>query len=230
MAEYTKPVLLATVFSDYICPFCYIGDLRLDRLRMHYDLKINWCLVEIHPETPPEGRPVIELGYGETQWRQMMNNLGRLADEEGVSLAEHDFTTNSRKALLLAEAAKSAGSEVFYTLHRRLFEAFFVDGLNIGDETVLSGLASECRVPPDIVQRAWSDDRYAGQLQQYLTAAAHYRVKATPTIFFDEQRRLDGAMPFDDFLAAAKAGYESQPMSEHSRGSDYDLRPLVPFG
>ena len=44
-----KPVLLATVFTDYICPFCYVGDARLDRLREDYALKINWCFVEIHP-------------------------------------------------------------------------------------------------------------------------------------------------------------------------------------
>ena len=217
MADTAKPVLLATVFSDYICPFCYIGDLRLERLREFYDLKINWCPIEIHPETPPGGKPVSELGYGKTQWQQMMANLGRLADEEGVSLAEHEFTTNSRKALLLAEAAKSAGSEVFYALHRRLFEAFFVDGLNIGDEAVLTGLAVECDLPHDIVQQAWSDKRYAEKLQQYLAAAAHYGVKATPTIFFDEQHRLDGALPFDAFLAAAKAGYESRQLSGQSR-------------
>ena len=50
-----KPTLLATVFSDYICPFCYVGDVRLDRLREYYELKISWCFVEIHPETPAEG-------------------------------------------------------------------------------------------------------------------------------------------------------------------------------
>ena len=220
MADTAKPVLLATVFSDYICPFCYIGDLRLERLREFYDLKINWCPLEIHPDAPPGGKPVSELGYGKTQWQQMMANLGRLAGEEGVSLADHEFTTNSRKALLLAEAAKSAGSEVFHALHRRLFEAFFVDGLNIGDETVLRNLAAECSVPTHLVQSAWTDDHYAEQLQQYLAAAVHHGVKAPPTIFIADQHRLDGAIPFDAFLAVARAGYEAQQMSGQSRRSD----------
>jgi predicted DsbA family dithiol-disulfide isomerase len=215
MGDASRPVLYATVFSDYICPFCYIGDLRLERLRGHYDLKINWCLVEIHPETPAAGMPVDGLGYDAARWQQMMNNLGRLAEEEGVSLAGHDFTTNSRRALLLAEAAKEAGSEVFYRLHRRLFEAFFVDALNIGDETVLTGLAAECGVPREIVQRAWSDARYAERLQQYLAAAAQYEVRATPTVFFGEQQRLDGALPQDAFLAAARAGHAAQQRAGH---------------
>ncbi|MGB5607152.1 MAG: DsbA family protein [Gammaproteobacteria bacterium] len=205
-----KPILLATVFTDYICPFCYIGDVRLERLRAEYDLKISWCFVEIHPDTPPEGRPVSELGYSDERWRQMMGNLERLADEDGIPLRAHDFTTNSHKSLLLAEAAKEAGADIFYRLHRRLFEAFFTDGLNIGDETVLAGLAATAGVPRDIISRAWGEPCYEERLQQYLAAAAELNVRATPTIFFGQQQRLDGALPYSAFLEAARAGAAEQ--------------------
>ncbi len=201
-----KPVLLATVFSDYICPFCYIGDLRLDRLREHFALKINWALVEIHPETPAEGIPVAELGYSDARWRTMMENLERLAQEEGVTLCAPRFNANSHQALLLAEAAKHAGAEVFYRLHRRLFEAYFVDGLNIGDTTLLRQLAGDCDVPAGIVEQAWSDPRYVRSLEQNLALAGRHAVSATPTVFFSERHRLDGALPYADFLAAARAG------------------------
>ena len=210
MTAVAKPELLATVFSDYICPFCYIGDLRLERLREHYDLKINWCMLEIHPETPVEGKPVAELGYSSERWQLMMDNLDSLASEEGISLREHDFTANSHKALLLAEAAKEAGHDVFYALHRRLFEAFFEEGLNIGDENVLTGLAVACGVPQEIIQQAFSDPKYEQTLQQNMAAAGKYQVRATPTIFFSESSRLDGAVPFDAFLKAAQAGFEEQ--------------------
>jgi len=205
-----KPVLLATVFSDYICPFCYIGDLRLDRLREHFDLKINWMLVEIHPETPAEGMPVAELGYSDMRWTQMVDNLARLAAEEGVVLREQTFNANSRQALLLAEAAKQAGAEVFYRLHRRLFEAYFVDGLNIGDTAVLRQLAAGCGVPGDIVGQAWSDPRYAEQLRLNLAAAGRHGVRATPTVFFSGQHRLDGAVSYAQFVATARAGLAAQ--------------------
>lgn len=205
-----KPELLATVFSDYICPFCYIGDLRLERLREQYDLKINWCMIEIHPDTPVEGKPVSELGYSADRWQTMMLNLEHLAGEEGVKLREHDFTTSSHQALLLAEAAKEAGHDVFYAIHRRLFTAFFVDGLNIGDETVLAGLAAACGVPPDIVKRAWSGPQYEEKLKLNLAAAGNYAVRATPTVFFSESNRLDGALPYDAFLKAAQRGLQEQ--------------------
>ena len=212
-----RPELLATVFSDYICPFCYIGDLRLERLREYFDLKINWCLIEIHPETPATGQPVSGLGYSPQHWQKMMDHLGRLGQEEGVSLREHDFTTSSHRALLLAEAAKESGPEVFYPLHRRLFTAFLEDGLNIGDEDVLTGLAADCAVPQEIIARAWIDDRYEQRLAQNLAAAARHEVRATPTIFFSETSRLDGALPFDAFLQAARHGLEEQQAAEEKR-------------
>ncbi len=167
-------------------------------------------MVEIHPETPAEGKPVGELGYAPERWQTMMTNLEHLAAEEGARLRDHDFTTRSHQALLLAEASKEAGHDIFYAIHRRLFTAFFEDGLNIGDETVLAGLAAACGVPADIVKRAWSDPKYEQKLQLNLAMAGQYEVRATPTVFFSETSRLDGALPFEDFLKAAERVLQEQ--------------------
>ena len=205
-----KPELLATVFTDYICPFCYVGDVRLDRLRDDYDLKINWCFLEIHPDTPVDGMAIEELGYPESRWQQMMENLATLAEEEGITFKPHTFTTNSHKALLLAEAAKEAGADVFYALHRRLFEAFFSEGRNIGDESVLAGLAHAAGVPDELLSRAWTEDRYEQRLQLYLEGAHALGVRATPTVFFGEQQRIDGALPYSVFRKAASEGAKAR--------------------
>jgi predicted DsbA family dithiol-disulfide isomerase len=212
MPASAKPKLLASVFSDYICPFCYVGDLRLARLREHYDLRINWMLVEIHPETPAGGAPVKDIGYSAEQWQQLMGNLERLAAEEGVTLRQPPVSANSRKALQLAETAKHAGAEVFYRLHQRLFEAYFGAGQDIGDEAVLRRLAAECGMQPGWVDQAWSDPRIAKQLQENLANAARYEVRATPTIFFSEQHRIDGVLPYEQFLAAAQHGLAIQQL------------------
>ena len=210
MIQPDKPQLLATVFSDYICPFCYVGDVRLQRLRADYDLKINWCFLEIHPETPAAGMAISKLGYPALQWRQMMDNLAALAAEDGLDLRSHDFTTCSHRALLLAEAAREAGSEVFYHLHRRLFEAFFSEGRNIGDATELHTLARECGLADDVVARAWDDPRYEQRLAHYRRSASDLGVQATPTIFFGRQQRLDGVQPLHVFREAAAAGFREQ--------------------
>jgi len=140
----------------------------------------------------------------------MMANLRALAAEEGVKFREHDFTANSHKALLLAEASKKAGHDIFYALHRRLFTAFFEEGLDIGDEAVLTGLAIACGVPGELIQQAWTDPEYEHTLQQNLAASGKYNVRATPTVFFSEQHRLNGAVPYERFLETARAGFIEQ--------------------
>ena len=208
MRDTVKPELRVTVFSDYICPFCYIGHVRLARLADEYDLKVNWCMVEIHPETPAQGRPVDELGYPPEQWNAMMGELGAMAQFESIVIRPHTFTTNSHQALLLAEAAKEQGRDVFYALHHRLFEACFGDGLNIGDTDVLQQLAADTGVTPETVERAWTDPQYPTRLHHNLRAAQELEVTGTPT-FFIGTRKLTGALSVD---ALRRAAHEAIPL------------------
>ncbi len=200
----SKPELKVTVFSDYICPFCYVGDARLNRLRADYELKVNWCFLEIHPETSPEGEPVASLDYPSETWQRMMAVLQEMAEEENLSLLEHDFTTNSQSALLLAEAAKYVDRDVFYRLHNRLFEAYFSEGQNIGDRDCLRRLALDAGMREEQIEAAWQDNAAATRLQHYQKAAHDLGVKATPTYFIGAQR-LDGAVSVEQLIQAAKA-------------------------
>jgi len=196
------PELKITVFSDYICPFCYMGHHRLMRLRDTYDLKINWCFIEIHPETSPEGEPVASLEYPSEQWNQLMQNLEAVAKEEGISMAEHNFTTNSKDALLLSEAAKEQGREKFYALHEKLFTAFFVDSRNIGDRDILRELATECSIGSDVIEQAWQDKKYQQRILSNYHAAREHEIQAVPSFIFGE-RKLTGVVTEDIMRSAA---------------------------
>ena len=178
------PELKITVFSDYICPFCYIGHHRLLRLRDSYDLKINWCFLEIHPETSATGEATTSLDYSSEHWDQLMTNLHKVAREEAIPIAEHTFTTNSKDALLLAEAAKSCGREIFYTLHEALFTAFFVEQKNIGDREVLRTIAEQCAIDDDIVATAWQDKLIEHRLLQNFSLARQHEIRSVPSFVF----------------------------------------------
>lgn len=217
-----KPELKLSILSDYICPFCYIGYLRLESLREHYELKVNWCFIEIHPETPATGQSIKLLDYSQASWNQMMQNLASLAAEEAVTLCEQTITTNSRKALLLSEACKPLGAEVFYPLHRALFEACFVEGRNIGDEAVLRDIAHSHRIPDNVIRQAWSDPCSDGppnsvpaSLLPYLQYAGAIQAKSVPTFIIGEQM-LPGVVSRDTLLAAAQSTARAgdEPISE----------------
>ena len=209
MTSHQKPELKISVISDYICPFCFIGHRRLNALREDYDLKINWCFVEIHPETPAEGHSVKLLNYSDDYWNSLMHNLERLAREENIQLSELNMTTNSRKALLLAEACKALGADYFYPLHEAIFEAYFVRGENIGDENVLRKLAAEHQIPESVINQAWSDphtngpaDTVPAPLLRYLQYAGAINATSVPTFVFGKEM-LTGVVNLDTLKQAA---------------------------
>ena len=195
--------LRVTVFSDYVCPFCYVGHHRLMRLRDTYDLKINWRFIEIHPETSAEGEPVASLDYPSEHWDQLMQNLEAIAREEDIPIAEHNFTTNSRDALLLAEAAKESGREKFYDLHERLFTAFFVDCKNIGDRNILREIADSSGIHTDAVESAWQDEKYQQRIMSNYRAARTLDIQAVPSFVFGE-RKLTGVVSEAVMRSAAR--------------------------
>lgn len=202
MADDAKPAVYVTAFMDYICPFCFIGDLRLEQLRDELTLRVNWRLLEIHPDIPRGGRPVSEIGYTPEHWREMMANLEAMAADEGITMARREHAANSHDALLLAEAAKDDGAATFYPLHRRLFEAYFVEGRDLGDRDTLAALAREAGVPDTTRERAWSDGSYEHRLQKNLAAARKAGITGTPTFLIGD-RRLEGALPAEHLRAAA---------------------------
>lgn len=183
----TLPELKVTVFSDYICPFCYVGHHRLMRLQDSYDLKINWCFVEIHPESSAEGEPVTSLQYPSDYWIELMANLNRVADEEHIPLAEHTFTTNSKDALMLSEYCKRLGRDTFYKLHESLFSAFFVHNKNIGDRSVLREIANNCNISDSIIDESWEDEATGQRIINNLNSARQYAIKAVPSFVFGER-------------------------------------------
>ncbi len=196
------PELQVTVYSDYICPFCYLGHHRLQRLRDSYDLKINWCFLEIHPETSADGEPIDSLEYPSEQWQMMLENLERIAQEENIPLSKLNFITNSKDALLLSEAAKQCGREIFYRLHEKLFEAYFVDGKNIGDRNILKTIASSCGIDNETIEASWTDGNLNKRLMNNFNTARAHNIQSVPSFIFGE-RVLTGVVAEATFREAA---------------------------
>jgi predicted DsbA family dithiol-disulfide isomerase len=203
----TLPPLDVTVYSDYACPFCYVGDRRINKLAEHFELNITYRSVEIHPETPPQGMPLENLGYPPEQWAQMMTHLSTMADEEGLNIAERTFTTNTHEALLLSEAAKvmegEMGEEIFELIHEGLFHAFFTQGKNIGDPQVLEDIAIGAGMNPEEFSQAMMNPAHEDALRENFAAARKDGVTSVPTYVINGQV-VRGAQPVSALLAVAQ--------------------------
>ena len=190
-----------------------MGERRLARLGEEFDVRVERRFLEIHPETPAEGRPVSELGYPPGQWARMMENLDRMGKAEGIVFSERTFTTNSHKALLLAEAAKGEGPEVFEALNEGLFRAYFTEGRNIGDPRVLRDVAEAAGVPAGRIGQAWSDAAYEERLARDHAAAAGIGITAIPTFIVDGRWIIEGAVPVEMLREVAKKALRGEDMT-----------------
>lgn len=207
-----KPPVKLHVFSDYICPFCYIGSERLLRLRDEFDIRINWCHVEIHPEIPEQGMAVSELGYSQAQWQTMNENLVRMAQEDGVTFHVPQRIPRSRKAILLSLAAQELGAEYYYPLHRSLFEAYFGAAEDIGDEAVLRRLALDAGMEEDNIEDAWREQVYQDRLNHNLNLARQLGIHSTPTFVIGDSV-LVGAQPVQHLRKALQDYHDMEARS-----------------
>lgn len=197
-----RPLVRVSVFFDYICPFCYIGSVRLLRLNERFDLRVNWMPIEIHPDTPVEGQSLDALPYDTAQRQAMNHALAALAAEEGLTLPAQRRMANSHDALRLVEAAKRFGREAFYRLHHALFQAYFTEGRNLGDLETLRTVASTSGLPQSLPDEARNDPEITRHLAHYKALASQYAVSGVPTYAFGDQQ-LNGVQPLATLIAAA---------------------------
>ena len=189
-----KPQGSITVFSDYACPFCYIGSRRVERLREVVDLAVDWRFIEIRPGIGPAGLPLSRLGYAPEVWQQLQANLARLARQEGIALGERSIAIDSRLASLTAEFTLRHLPERFAGLHEHLFAAHFCAGRNIGDPAELRRVAGEAGLDEPFVERAWRDAAAAERLAENRDFAVRIGISGTPA-FLIGQHVLEGAVP-----------------------------------
>jgi len=82
------------MFSDYICPFCYLGKAIIDRLKSRFDIELEHVGIEIHPETPICGVDLREY-FSETN--EMYEHLRSRGKEYGLNFCDVRTLPNSGK-------------------------------------------------------------------------------------------------------------------------------------
>ena len=171
------------MFSDFICPFCYIGFETVRKLKPEFSFALEWKGFQIHPEWPAAGMAAAEYRRGmdpETR-RMMWARIASLGETVGLEMKSPDLLANSRLALELAEFAKECGkAEIF---EERIFRAYFNENLNIGSQGILGELAAEVGLDRDELNLALESNRYERRLNDNALAAHERGVDGVPTFF-----------------------------------------------
>lgn len=188
------------IFSDPICPWCFIGKARLDRAletRPDHPFKIEWHPFQLNPEMPANGmdrREYLEAKFGGQKGAveaylpvvKESENAGLEINFEGIQR-----TPNTLDAHRLIHWA---GLEHRQTLVvARLFKAYFIEGSDIGSHAILADIAEATEMDRDMVLRLLKTDADKDDIQARDQDARKKGVRAVPTFLIAGKHVLPGA-------------------------------------
>lgn len=197
------PGMRIDVFSDTVCPWCYLGKRRFElalAARPQYEPRIFWRPFELNPDLPWDG--VERAAKGGDSAQTAAESEGALVRHgEAVGLQFRfdliERVPNTRRSHLLIAHAARHGLQAETT--ERVMQAYFEEGCDIGDVEELVRLGVEVGLPENetrsaVVLRAGQDGVVAAERH-----AAALGITAVPTFIFDRQFTLSGAQEVDTF-------------------------------
>lgn len=190
------------IFSDPVCPWCYIGKANLDRaLAAHPDhpFRVEWHPFQLNPDMPAEGTD--RAGYLEAKFGGKMNAARAYAQVEAAAEAaglQIDIPAirrapNTLDAHRMIHWAGLEGRQA--AMVAALFRAYWREGRDIGDRAVLAALAGEIGMDDALAARLLATDADRDDLAARDLDARRKGVNAVPTFVIAQQYVLSGAQP-----------------------------------
>ena len=171
------------MFSDFVCPFCYIGFETVRKLQPEFGFELEWKGFQIHPEWPAEGMPASEYrrGMDPESRRMMWARIAGLGQTVGLEMRSPEILANSRLALEATQFALESGhAEAF---EQRVYEAYFKQGLNISKPQVLGEIVEALGLDSSELMAALESNRYSARLKTNAERAHELGVDGVPTFF-----------------------------------------------
>ncbi|TPK99182.1 DsbA family protein [Mesorhizobium sp. B2-4-12] len=208
------------VVSDVVCPWCFIGQKRLDRAVAaagDVDVHIRWRPFQLDPTIPPQGKDrreymLAKFGSDE-RIREIHGRIEPLGEAEGISFAFDAIKVapNTLDAHRLIRWAGAAGEAVQNRLVRRLFQLNFEEGVNIGDHAVLIEAAREAGMDASVVATLLPTDADVEAVRTEIATASRMGITGVPCFLLEGKYAVMGAQDVDTLadairqVAAAKA-------------------------
>jgi predicted DsbA family dithiol-disulfide isomerase len=189
-----EPVILE-VFTDYVCPWCYLGDNRVKKIKDNYNVKVQVVHFPLHPDTPSEGRTLQDLfGGGPEDIKAKNTHMKGLMEAEGLPYNERSHTYNSRLAQEIGSWAETqpGGSAI----HDKFFEAYFVDCRNVGDVEVIIDVVKSAGLDEQEARAVLAERRFKTAVDADWEKSRSYGVTGVPT-FVSNGQGLVGAQPYE---------------------------------
>jgi len=185
----------ALVWSDYLCPWCYVGLSRSAQLR-RLGVEVVTLPYELHPE--------IAAGGVASRGRSAWSAIAAECDEAGLPFHPPERVPNTRAVLEVAECVRRVWPTAFDALESALFRAHFAEGRWLGDPAVVDALVAGAGVDPDEVRRVVAGGEPGEWVDTSMRVAAEVGVAGTPAWLIERKLLVPGVMPPDFYERVVK--------------------------
>lgn len=196
------------IFSDIACPWCYLGEARLDEAltRSGIQADVHWRPFQLQPGLPPTGvpwRPFAERKFG--GWERalhMFGDLKKLGEAEGLhfdfeNIAKANNTADAHRLVLYAEE-QALGREAAHAL----YQAYFERGKDLNVFDTLINLAEDIGLDAEAVGAYLQSEENVDRVAASQAKAGELGITGVPFYIFNGRIGLSGAQPIDMFMRA----------------------------
>jgi len=205
------------IWSDIMCPFCYIGKRRFDYALAQFDHKdkveIEWKSYLLSPELVTDPNKNLHeflaehKGISLEEAKSMNDYVTNMAANVGL---EYDFDkaipANSFNAHRLLHFAKEHGLQT--ETEEALFKAYFTEGKNIDDSATLTAIAASVGLNTEALTEAMGSEAYFQDVVMDVQEAQNIGVRGVPFFVFDRKYAISGAQEADAFIQTLEKAFE----------------------
>ncbi|RZK43903.1 MAG: DsbA family oxidoreductase [Pedobacter sp.] len=204
------------IWSDVMCPFCYIGKRHLEgameSLPFSNEVEIEWKSYQLNPDYHNENNESLHnylaraKGMSVEQARQMTGSVLTMAGNVGLDLNfDKSIPANSFNAHRFLHLAKSKGLQ--NEAEEALFHAHFMEGKDIADSKALVEVGEKIGLDAVLVNETLASDEFAEAVRYDVYESQQMGVRGVPYFVFDRKYALSGAQPIDTFKAAIEQSF-----------------------
>lgn len=204
-------VMRIDIWSDVVCPFCYIGKRKLEAAleQTGVDADVHWHSFELDPQAPPvitgslADLMAAKYRFGPDRTAAFLDQQRAAAAAVGLtfdySIIRRGNSFNAHRLVHLGAEQGLAGA-----VKERLLRGYFTEGAAIGDPGVLTELAVDAGLDRAAVAAVLAGDAYAEEVRADERRAGELGIHAVPHFVFDGHTAISGAAEVSQFVAALR--------------------------
>ena len=207
------PTLTVDIWSDVMCPFCYLGDSILEEALQEFPhrdhVEVRYHSFQLSPELSDQ--PISQHEHlGDRFPAEQLDAMHEQFNSRGTGYGiAFNFDTakivNTHKAHELAHFAQAAGKG--HDMNLRLFKAHFTDGVNVADTDALVTLAEEAGLDGAAAREALDSGKHVSDVDGDIARARTLGITGVPFFVFAGQYAVSGAQPKEMFLQALNTAW-----------------------